>query len=93
MAALFLTFSFSSAAQTTDSAAVSLPSKPVISARNPLLQQLPLQKGGLRPYVYNPMQHWGIMCIGEYRLEQKTGIPLRLRLGSLEYVNRLEGKR
>ncbi|MEJ8841448.1 hypothetical protein WG954_03580 [Lacibacter sp. H375] len=41
----------------------------------------------------NPFAHWGFMCVGEYKLEQKTGIPLKLRLGSLEYVNKLEGKR
>jgi hypothetical protein len=41
----------------------------------------------------NPFAHWGFMCIGEYKLEQKTGIPLRLRLGSLDYVNKLEGKK
>lgn len=40
----------------------------------------------------NPFAHWGFMCIGEYKLEQKTGIPLRVRLGSLDYVNKLEGK-
>jgi hypothetical protein len=40
----------------------------------------------------NPFAHWGFMCVGEYKLEQKTGIPLRLRLGSLDYVNKLEGK-
>lgn len=40
----------------------------------------------------NPFAHWGFMCIGEYKLEQKTGIPLKLRLGSLDYVNKLEGK-
>ena len=40
----------------------------------------------------NPFAHWGFMCIGDYKLEQKTGIPLRVRLGSLGYVNKLEGK-
>jgi hypothetical protein len=40
----------------------------------------------------SPFAHWGFMCIGEYKLEQKTGIPLRIRLGSLDYVNKLEGK-
>lgn len=40
----------------------------------------------------NPFAHWGFMCIGEYKLEQKTGIPLKVRLGSLDYVNKLEGK-
>lgn len=41
----------------------------------------------------NRFSHWGIICIGEYKWEQKTGIPLKVRLGSLEYVNKLEGKR
>lgn len=44
----------------------------------------------LRPTVI--FDHWGVFCWGEYRLQQKTGLPLRFRLGSLEYVNALEGK-
>lgn len=42
--------------------------------------------------IGDPFAHWGFMCVGEYKLEKKTGIPLRLRLGSLDYVNKLEGK-
>jgi hypothetical protein len=33
------------------------------------------------------------MCLPEWKLQKTTGIPLRLRLGSLDYVNHLEGKR
>lgn len=35
---------------------------------------------------------WGLFCIGEYKLQQAIRIPLYLRLGNLEYVNRMEGK-
>jgi len=93
MLVLLLTFTLSTRAQTHDPAIILLPSKPVISERHPLLQQLPKTSQTITPFVYNPMSNWGIMCVGEFKLQQKTGIPLRFRLGSLEYVNKLEGKK
>ncbi len=46
--------------------------------------------GMIRPDYFT--RQWGIFCEGEWRIEKRTGIPLRVRLGSLEYVDRLEGK-
>ena len=47
-------------------------------------------QAALEPDYYT--RHFGFFCRKELQFQKATAIPLRFRLGTLDYVNRLEGK-
>jgi len=55
------------------------------------LVQAPFTRSYLRPDFYTA--HLAFFCRSEWQLEKSFNIPLRFRLGSLQYTDALEGKR
>lgn len=64
--------------------------KKLIFTSPPLTSQSKKPTVYIRPDFVTMKQ--GYICRQEWKFEKKTGLPVRLRLGSLDYVNKLEGK-
>lgn len=62
----------------------------VLKPTKPVYFSTSFLKGPIDPDQYH--KRLGFFCKQEWKMEKITGIPIRFRLGSLEYVNKMEGK-
>jgi len=50
------------------------------------------QSHSTRTLIKSPYENWGFVCKWENNNDQQLQMPVRFRLGTLDYVNKLEGK-
>ena len=61
-----------------------------IKMSNTPVNDIPAIRRIVSPDFY--LHTFGFFCKNEFRLQKATGIPLRFRLGSIDYCNKLEQK-
>ena len=64
--------------------------KPLVFKSPAYTNQIKKPPVAIKPDFMSSKQ--GFICKQEWKFEKKTRLPLKIRLGSLEYVNKMEGK-